>query len=344
MTAERVEAAAEILGALGRRDVRLAPFTTYKVGGPAALFAEVRTEDDLERVTRAVAATGVPVLVVGKGSNLLVADAGFPGLAIVLGDGFAGVTADGTRVRAGAAAALPRVARWTVRQGLTGFEWAVGVPGSVGGAVRMNAGGHGSDMAATLVEAEIVDLAAGERRTVPAADLELGYRRSNVAPHHLVVAATLKLEPGDRATGDRTISEIVAWRRAHQPGGQNAGSVFTNPEGDSAGRLIDAAGCKGLRVGTAEVSPKHANFIQADADGSADDVLALMTEVRRRVAAHSGVELHAETRVVGFPPEAVAAAGAEPHPVVASGGAAGAGGPGARGAGAGGAAGGGAGA
>jgi UDP-N-acetylmuramate dehydrogenase len=307
-----VEAAAAVLGDLGRRRVALGPLTTYKVGGPAALFAEVRTEAELDLVARAVSASGVDVLVVGKGSNLLVADAGFPGLAVVLGDEFAGVAADGTRVRAGAAAALPRVARWTVREGLTGFEWAVGVPGSVGGAVRMNAGGHGSDIAATLVDAELLDLESGERRTVAARDLALGYRRSNVAPHHLVVAATVELKPGDRATGERTISEIVAWRRANQPGGQNAGSVFTNPDGDSAGRLIDAAGAKGLRVGSVEVSPKHANFIQADPGGSADDVLALMADVRRRVAAHAGVELHAETRVVGFPPETVAAAGAVP--------------------------------
>jgi UDP-N-acetylmuramate dehydrogenase len=309
--AGRVEAAAAALGDLGRRGVPLGPLTTYKVGGPAALFAEVASEADLDRVAKAVSASGVDVLVVGKGSNLLVADAGWPGLAVVLAERFTEVRteAGGTRVRAGGAAALPRVARWTVREGLTGFEWAVGVPGSIGGAVRMNAGGHGSDMAATLVEAELVDLATGDRRAVPASGLALGYRRSNVAPHHLVVSAVLGLKPGDRATGDRTISEIVAWRRANQPGGQNAGSVFTNPDGDSAGRLVDAAGGKGLRVRTAEVSPKHANFIQADPGGSADDVLALMAEVRRLVAAHAGVELHAETRVVGFPPDAVAAAG-----------------------------------
>jgi UDP-N-acetylmuramate dehydrogenase len=307
---DRVGAAADALGELARRGVPLGPLTTYKVGGPAALFVEVGSEADLEQVAKATSTSGVDVLVVGKGSNLLVSDAGWPGLAVVLGEAFAEVGTDGgTRVRAGGAAALPRVARWTVREGLTGFEWAVGVPGSIGGAVRMNAGGHGSDMAASLVEAEVVDLGTADRRTVPAADLALGYRRSSVARQHLVVAAVLGLARGDRETGDRTISDIVAWRRANQPGGQNAGSVFTNPEGDSAGRLIDAAGCKGLRVGTAEVSPKHANFIQADPGGSADDVLALMAEVRRRVADHAGVELHAETRVVGFPPDAVAASG-----------------------------------
>jgi UDP-N-acetylmuramate dehydrogenase len=296
-----VERAAALLGERARRDVPLGPFTTYKVGGPAALLVQAGTADDLAAVAEAVAAGGLDVLVVGKGSNLLVAGAGFGGVAVVLGDGFAAVDIDGTRVRAGGAAALPVVARQTVRAGLTGFEWAVGVPGSIGGAVRMNAGGHGSDMAATLVEAEIVDLAAGgPARTLVAADLALGYRRSSVGPAQVVVAATVGLTVGDRAAGERTLSEIVAWRRANQPGGQNAGSVFTNPEGDSAGRLIDVSGCKGLRCGTASVSTKHANFFQADPGGSADDVWALMGEVRRRVAEATGVDLVPETRLVGF--------------------------------------------
>lgn len=314
---DRVEAAAALLGGLARRGVPLAPLTTYRVGGPAALFVEARRAGDLECVAEAVTATGVDVLVVGKGSNLLVADAGFPGVAVLLGEAFAAVDVDGTTVRAGAAAFLPRVARASVNAGLTGFEWAVGVPGSIGGAVRMNAGGHGSDMAASLAEVTLVDLAGGEggrgggERTVRASDLALAYRSSNVAPHHVVTSATLALAPGDAAAGKATITEIVAWRRAHQPGGHNAGSVFTNPPGDSAGRLVDAAGAKGLRVGTAEVSPKHANFIQSDDGGSADDVAALMAEVRRRVAADAGVHLHAETRMVGFPPEVVADAGAE---------------------------------
>jgi UDP-N-acetylmuramate dehydrogenase len=296
-----VAEAARLLDGLAQREVPLGPLTTYRVGGPAALFVEASTVDDLGRVAGAVAATGLPTLVVGKGSNLLVADAGFPGVAVVLGASFAEIAIDGTRVEAGGAAALPVAARRTVRTGLSGFEWAVGVPGSIGGAVRMNAGGHGSDMAASLIEARIVDLLhPGDDAVVPLAQLELGYRRSAVAPHQVVVAATLGLRPGDREAGEREIAEIVAWRRANQPGGQNAGSVFTNPPGDSAGRLIDAAGCKGLRRGSAEVSPKHANFFQADAGGSADDVLALMDEVRRRVRDHSGVDLVPETRLVGF--------------------------------------------
>jgi UDP-N-acetylmuramate dehydrogenase len=135
---------------------------------------------------------------------------------------------------------------------------------------------------------------------VPATALDLGYRRSAVAPHHVVVEAELALAPGDPERGAELLSEIVAWRREHQPGGPNAGSVFTNPDGDSAGRLIDEAGLKGLRMGTAEVSPKHANFIQADEGGRADDVFALMGEVRRRVREQLGVDLRPETRCLGF--------------------------------------------
>jgi UDP-N-acetylmuramate dehydrogenase len=296
-----VAEATRLLDGLAQREVPLGPLTTYRVGGPAALFVEASSADDLWRVAEAVAATQLPTLVVGKGSNLLVADAGFPGVAVVLGPAFAEIAIDGTRVEAGGAAALPVAARRTVRAGLAGFEWAVGVPGSIGGAVRMNAGGHGSDMAASLIEARVVDLThPGSDAVVPLAQLDLGYRRSAVAPHHVVVAATLGLRLGDRAAGEREIAEIVAWRRANQPGGQNAGSVFTNPPDDSAGRLIEAAGCKGMRLGSAEVSPKHANFFQADAGGSADDIRALMELVRRRVRDHSGVDLQPETRVLGF--------------------------------------------
>lgn len=295
-----LEAAAVILGPRAAREVPLGPRTTYRVGGAAALFTAVEDEDDLRAVCDAVTATGVDVLVVGKGSNLLVADAGFDGLAVVLGERFAEIGIDGTSVRAGGAAALPVVARRTVAAGLAGFEWAVGVPGSIGGAVRMNAGGHGSDLAQTLVGVRVVDLRSGEDGWVPAASLHLGYRRSDVEPHQLVVEAELALVEGDAQAGARELAEIVAWRRANQPGGPNAGSVFTNPQGDSAGRLIDEAGAKGMRIGTASVSTKHANFIQADEGGRADDVRALMEEVRARVLASTGVELRPETRLVGF--------------------------------------------
>jgi len=298
-----------VLGPRVRRNVPLGPHTTYRVGGPAALFVAVDDDATLADVSAAVRASGVTVLVVGRGSNLLVADTGFRGLAVVLGEHFTSIdvpqhtergSTSPVEIVAGGAASLPVVARRTAAAGLTGFEWAVGVPGSIGGAVFMNAGGHGSDMARSLVGVRVLDLVAGEDGWVPAAALDLSYRHSNLTSSHVVLAARLALEPGDRERSEAAIAEIVRWRRAHQPGGANAGSVFTNPTGDSAGRLIEAAGCKGLRIGTAEVSFKHANFVQADEHGRAADVLAVMEEVRRRVEAHSGVRLEAETRLVGF--------------------------------------------
>jgi UDP-N-acetylmuramate dehydrogenase len=308
---EAVAQAAALLGDRARRDVPLGPLTTYRVGGAAALFVEVDDDATLDAVAGCVAASGVDVLVVGRGSNLLVADGGFAGLALVLGESFADVDIADTRVRAGAAASLPVVARRTAAAGLTGFEWAVGVPGSIGGAVRMNAGGHGSDMAAVLRRVRVADLALGKTDVMTSDRLALGYRRSSLAPTQLVLWAELGLARGDRAASEETIADIVRWRRENQPGGPNAGSVFTNPEGDSAGRLVDAAGARGLRVGTAQVSDKHANFIQADEGGSADDVVALMAEVRRRVREQHGVELVAETRLVGFPVAELRAAGVE---------------------------------
>ena len=279
----------------------LGPLTTYRVGGRAARFVVIESMLDLRAAVQAATAGALPVLVVGRGSNILVAERGFAGLAIQLGAPFADLDVRGTMVRAGGAASLPVVARRTASMGLTGFEWAVGVPGSIGGAVRMNAGGHGSDMAACLVDVRIVDLHGdGAVRQIPARELGLSYRHSVLREDQVVVQATLALavcEPDDALA---RVDEIVRWRREHQPGGQNAGSVFTNPAGDSAGRLIDTAGCKGLRVGTAEVSTKHANFIQADEHGRADDIHALMELVRARVREVHGIELVVETRLVGF--------------------------------------------
>ena len=300
------DAAAAVLGDGARRRIALGPYTTYRVGGPAEVFFEAYGHDDLERVRAAVAASGVDVLVVGKGSNLLVADAGFPGLVVALGEGFETLTIVEHTVRAGAAVSLPVLARRTAAAGLRGLEWAVGVPGSVGGGVRMNAGGHGSDIAATLRRVGVVDLRArgpgAVEVEVPADRLDLSYRHSNLAGHEVVLWAEFGLHPGDVATSEAEIAEIVRWRRENQPGGSNAGSVFTNPPGDSAGRLIDAAGLKGLRVGSATVSTKHANFFQADPGGSADDVAALIQEVQRKVQEHSGVRLQPEVRMMGFRP------------------------------------------
>jgi len=262
---------------------------------------EVASQADLEQARRAVTVSGVPVLVVGRGSNLLVSDAGFAGLALVLG-GLDTITVDSEsrRARAEAGVLLPVLARRTAAAGLTGLEWAVGVPGSVGGAVRMNAGGHGADVAATLVRFGFVDLSGGEDGEFGTERLEFGYRRSTVAREHVVVWAEFALEAGERSASEDRIADIVRWRREHQPGGQNAGSVFTNPPGDSAGRIIEAAGLKGARWGSAQVSPKHANFIQVDDGGSADDVVALIRHVRQRVWAEAGVALEPEVCLVGF--------------------------------------------
>ena len=292
----------------------LGPLTTYGVGGSAALFVELEGPEDLELLRTALRHTaadvGTPrVFVLGRGSNLLVADEGFEGIVLHLGPGFAGLElpppwssrADGDAVvRAGAAAALPVLARRVADAGWSGLSWAVGVPGSVGGAVRMNAGGHGSDMASCLLRYGWVDLCADAGGTDDVSRLAYGYRSSSVTASQLVVEAELRVTPGSAEEERAAVADIVRWRRAHQPGGSNAGSVFTNPADDSAGRLIEEAGLKGFRLGTAHVSEKHANFIQADKDGSAGDVRALMTHVRDVVAERSGVTLRAEVRLLGF--------------------------------------------
>jgi UDP-N-acetylmuramate dehydrogenase len=298
---EALAALAHDLGDDVQRDVSLARLTTYGVGGQAAALVRVRGEDHLHEVAVAVARSHLPVLVVGLGSNLLVADDGFAGVVVVLGEAFAGVAIEDTTVRAGGRAKLPVVARQSAAGGLTGFEWAAGVPGSIGGAVRMNAGVPDADMADALSSVKLVDLGSGLETVVGPQDLALGYRTSSVTDQQVVVWAELALERGDPQQAQRSIRQKTQWRREHQPGGRNAGSVFTNPPGDSAGRLIDAAGCKGLRIGSAEISPKHANFIVVDENGRAADVWQVMDEVRQRVFAHSGVVLHAETVMVGLP-------------------------------------------
>ncbi|MFK8023626.1 MAG: UDP-N-acetylmuramate dehydrogenase [Ilumatobacter sp.] len=302
--ADAVERAACELGDLAERDRSLAPMTTYKVGGAADLFVDVTEHDDLLRVSRAAASSGLPVLVVGRGSNLLVADAGFGGIAVSVQRITGDVVVDDEQhlVEAGSAVLLPVLARQLANAGLTGFEWAVGVPGSIGGAVRMNAGGHGSDMSASLIDVRVFDLATASDEVRSADELGLRFRGSGLGPNDVVLSARLRLGRGDPEAARSELSDIVAWRRANQPGGQNAGSVFVNPvPGEvSAGLLIDEAGLRGFRHGTAMVSDKHANFIQADADGSADDVFELMALVRERVEAATGYNLRSEIRLVGF--------------------------------------------
>ncbi len=300
---DATELAAQLLRGLARVDRPLGALTTYRVGGRAALFAEPATAVELARLGEAVRASGVAVLVLGKGSNMLVSDRGFPGLCIRLAESFASIEISGPTLRAGGAAAYPVVARRSAAAGLSGMEWAVGIPGSVGGAVRMNAGGHGAETADRLVSCRIVDLASGSDRLVERAELDLAYRHSSVRDTEVVVDADFVLELGSAEAANRRIAEIVRWRRENQPGGQNAGSVFTNPPGDSAGRLVEAAGLKGFRVGSAEVSGKHANFIQCDPGGSAEHVRELIVTVQRLVAERLGVELTTELRLVGFEEE-----------------------------------------
>ncbi|MCU1387652.1 MAG: murB [Ilumatobacteraceae bacterium] len=306
---DRIDQAARDLAPFASRDVALAPLTTYRLGGPAALAARPRSLDDLDALAKTLSITGLPVLVVGGGSNLLVADDGFAGIAVVVADlalldgtGPGQHHTDGTQVVANAAAPLPRLARRLVAESLTGFEWAVGVPGSVGGAVRMNAGGHGSDMAACLVEARLFDLSTGRCAWVPVGRLGLRFRGSDLAAHQLVLEARVALAAGERDRSQRELDEVVRWRRERQPGGQNAGSVFVNPiPGElTAGELIDRVGLRGHVFGTASVSEKHANFIQGSEGGRSADVRALIELVRDRVAAETGFVLRSEVRLVGF--------------------------------------------
>ena len=297
-----VDAIASCFGARAVRDAPLGARSTYRVGGRAEILVETDSPEDLHKLQHAlVAACGpVPLLVLGQGSNLLVADSGFPGVVVTLGRGFDWVRVRAQTLSAGGATKLPVVARRSVAAGLSGLEWAVGVPGSVGGALRMNAGGHGSDTAAVLRRYRTLDLADGVESEHDAKHLDFGYRHSALAPSEVVLWAEFSLELGEEGSARRALAEVVSWRRAHQPGGSNAGSVFMNPPGDSAGRLVEAAGLKGLRMGSAQVSEKHANFIQADEGGSADDVRRLLELVRTEVALRTGVSLSTEVCLVGF--------------------------------------------
>lgn len=290
------------LGSIATANEPLAPYTTYRVGGAAAVFASPYNDQDLHLVAEVVRDTGLPTLVVGRGSNLLVADSGFAGIAVSLATMAEWVRFDDVVVDAGAAMALPVLARRCVAAGLVGFEWAVGVPGSVGGAVRMNAGGHGSDMTASLVGVHLLDLRTTHHGWVAVEQLGLRFRGSAIADHQVVLDAQLRLQRGDTDAAEATVAEIVRWRREHQPGGQNAGSVFVNPiPGQlAAAELIDKIGLRGFRIGGASVSEKHANFIQAGEKCTAADVRAVIEHVRAEVQRTTGVELRSEVTLVGF--------------------------------------------
>lgn len=281
--------------------VPLAGYTTYRFGGPARYFVTAESEADVADAGRLAAEEGIPLLALGRGSNLVIADEGFAGVVIHSGEGLSGIRFEGEgMVVVGAGRPLPLLARETVRRGLGGLEFYTGIPGSVGGAVRMNAGCHGSETADWLVDARVVDLGSGRASALTPEDLALAYRHSDLSDDDFVVGARFRTVPIAPAAGEEAIREITRWRRDHQPGGTlNAGSVFKNPPGDHAGRLIDAAGLKGLRIGGAEISERHANFFVAHPGATARDVYRLVSEVRRRVLDDFGVALVVEIRFVG---------------------------------------------
>ncbi len=279
-----------------------APLTTYRVGGPLAVLVEIGDEQQLLAVSKCLAGYRGEVLVIGRGSNVLVADSGFPGVAVRLGDAFERIEIDGRGgvVTAGGATPLPVLARQSAAGGLRGLEFFVGIPGSVGGAVRMNAGGHGSDTADVLIDAEILRLGEPQAALRNGDALGFEFRSSAVSDRDVVVRASFRANPGDPGEARAEIEAVVRWRRANQPGGQNCGSVFVNPDGEPAGRIIDECGLKGARVGGAVVSDKHANFVQAEVGASAADVARLIDTVRRRVYERTGRWMRAELHLVGF--------------------------------------------
>lgn len=290
-----------IASGLVRRGEPLGPLTTYKAGGPASYYAEIDSEAALRQLISSGLPMHHPTLVLGRGSNLVVADQGFDGLVIRLGGEFMEAAVDDDVVTAGGGVPLPRLARQTVEAGLLGLEFFVGVPGSVGGAVRQNAGCFGVEVKDRLVGAVVTDLHSGVTRTVDAISLGLGYRHSNIASQDIVVSASFKGHKGDPEVGRRLMREITRWRRDHQPGGTlNAGSVFKNPEGISAGELIDKLGLKGTRVGDVAVSDKHANFFVAGPNATSAEIRRLVEVVKDAVMEKTGTILEPEIQFVGF--------------------------------------------
>jgi UDP-N-acetylmuramate dehydrogenase len=274
--------------------------TWFAVGGPAEILFRPADADDLADFLAALPA-GIPVTVIGVGSNLLVRDGGIPGVTIRLGRGFAEIAAQGEEVRAGAGALDLNVALQAAEAGIAGLEFLSGVPGTIGGGLRMNAGAYGSEIKDVLVAATAVDR-DGRRRSLARAEMELSYRHCGVAADWIFVAARLAGRRDEPAAIARRIDEIKSTREAAQPiRAHTGGSTFKNPPGDSAWRLIDLAGCRGLARGGAMVSEKHANFLINTGTASAADLEGLGEEVRRRVHEKSGVLLEWEIRRIGRP-------------------------------------------
>jgi UDP-N-acetylmuramate dehydrogenase len=291
-----------------RQGVGLQPFTTWKVGGPAEWFAEPGEVDELVSLAAWAQAQGLSLRCIGAGSNLLIADSGLPGLTIC-NRRLQGSRLDAASglVEAEAGEPIPSLARKAARLGLSGLEWAVGIPGTVGGAVVMNAGAQGGCTAEWLRSVRLLDPAnPATPFELEARELDFAYRHSRLqAEAWIVLAATFQLEAGhDPAAITSHTSANLHSRTSTQPYQQpSCGSVFRNPEPQKAGQLIEALGLKGLQIGDAQVSPIHANFIVNIGQASATDIDALIAEVQRRVLASHGLSLHPEVKRLGFGPE-----------------------------------------
>ena len=284
--------------AFGVRGEKLAPHTSLRIGGPADYFLRVVTEKDLVGAVKVARQHELPVFLLGGGTNLLVADDGIRG--VVLQNGWRETSVEGTTIEASSGTELAHVAAVAAKSGIVGLEWMATVPGTVGGAVHGNAGAFGTETADVLVEAELMDL-NGDAWRVPADELGYAYRTSKLqGTPTICVRARFRGSAGDRATAVRRIKEMANERMKKQPLAQpNTGSIFRNPSGDHAGRLIEAAGLKGKRIGGAMVSEKHANFIVNTGDASADDVRALMKLCQTEVESRFGVRLIPEVELVG---------------------------------------------
>jgi len=285
------------------RDHPLARLTTIRTGGSGDFFARPDSPERLAELLAWAEAEKTPVGVVGSGSNLLIADVGFRGLVLKLDGSLASIEQDGQRLLCGGGARLPQASAHAARAGLTGLEFGVNIPGTVGGAVKMNANAYGGDLAQVLEWVEIATPQGTERRTPD--ELGFSYRRSNLGPREIVARAAFGLAPAEPAAVKATLAQMREQRKAAQPSGiKTFGSTFKNPddpraEGRSAGVLLDEAGCRGLEVGGARFSDKHANFVENPGDATTADVIALMAEGRRRVRERFGVTLEPEVQFLG---------------------------------------------
>ncbi len=286
------------------RDYALARLTTIRTGGAADYFARAGTLDRLERLLKWADEAALDVGVVGSGSNLLVADTGVRGLVVKLDGELARIEHEDGRLICGGGARLPQASARAAALGLSGLEFGVNIPGTVGGAVRMNANAYSGELGRVLEWVDVTTPAGTDRRSP--GQLGFDYRRSNLGPREVVAAAGFSLRPSDPQTVKAVLADMRARRREAQPSGiKTFGSTFKNPEDESAGgrtagQLLEEAGCKGLQVGGARFSPKHANFIEnVGGRASTDDVLALIAEGRRKVSERFGIELETEVQLLG---------------------------------------------